>query len=223
MKGYDIRLRPDFGGNEEKWGKKWCFHARLTCRTCLMKRKICLFFIYIIIPFTANRPFFLFQLRLREKWCATSRAFNVIDPPSSIFDPPSPPLQIKTKLTAFQIRCVWKHHFFLYLYIYKYIYLFHARADDAQVSCRWRGAERNLSARHEFVKFTWWGIIHVCCINASLSFTGAPVAVGMNIDIASIDMVSEVNMVGASPSLSRCQLSVPRWRGWEHLWTGFLL
>ena len=117
MKGYDIRLRPDFGGNEEKWGKKWCFHARLTCRTCLMKRKICLFFIYIIIPFTANRPFFLFQLRLREKWCATSRAFNVIDPPSSIFDPPSPPLQIKTKLTAFQIRCVWKHHFFIFIYI----------------------------------------------------------------------------------------------------------
>ncbi|XP_008325610.1 gamma-aminobutyric acid receptor subunit beta-2-like [Cynoglossus semilaevis] len=32
-------------------------------------------------------------------------------------------------------------------------------------------------------------------------FGGAPVAVGMNIDIASIDMVSEVNMVGASPGL----------------------
>uniref|UniRef100_A0A8C5BEM9 Neurotransmitter-gated ion-channel ligand-binding domain-containing protein n=1 Tax=Gadus morhua TaxID=8049 RepID=A0A8C5BEM9_GADMO len=29
-------------------------------------------------------------------------------------------------------------------------------------------------------------------------FGGAPVAVGMNIDISSIDMVSEVNMVGAS-------------------------
>uniref|UniRef100_A0A4W5K3W4 Neurotransmitter-gated ion-channel ligand-binding domain-containing protein n=1 Tax=Hucho hucho TaxID=62062 RepID=A0A4W5K3W4_9TELE len=33
-------------------------------------------------------------------------------------------------------------------------------------------------------------------------FGGAPVAVGMNIDIASIDMVSEVNMVRASLSSS---------------------
>lgn len=44
----------------------------------------------------------------------------------------------------------------------------------------------------------------MCCINACFSLTGAPVAVGMNIDIASIDMVSEVNMVGAPFPLSPC-------------------
>lgn len=35
-------------------------------------------------------------------------------------------------------------------------------------------------------------------LSLCLSFSGAPVAVGMNIDIASIDMVSEVNMVGSA-------------------------
>lgn len=48
----------------------------------------------------------------------------------------------KIKLVAFKLICV------LNIKI-------SARSDDAQLSCRWRGAERNLCARHEFVKFTW--------------------------------------------------------------------
>ena len=80
------------------------------------------------------------------------------------------------------------------------------RADGAPVSCRWRRAERRgtcLCARHEFVKFYMMGewSTSVVLTPPSPQFTGAPVAVGMNIDIASIDMVSEVNMVGVSPSL----------------------
>lgn len=46
-----------------------------------------------------------------------------------------------------------------------------------------------------------------------LFLTGAPVAVGMNIDIASIDMVSEVNMVGAPFPLSLCLDASDRLRG----------
>lgn len=40
MKGYDIRLRPDFGGNERMGSGVSCFHALPTCDTCLMNRKI---------------------------------------------------------------------------------------------------------------------------------------------------------------------------------------
>lgn len=60
------------------------------------------------------------------------------------------------------------------------------------------------------------GIIRVL-YQCLLFLTGAPVAVGMNIDIASIDMVSEVNMVGAPFSiiiLLRCQRSLA-WHGWN--------
>lgn len=45
MKGYDIRLRPDFGGNEQigggkKGGEGGC-HVLNPCNTGLMDRKIC--------------------------------------------------------------------------------------------------------------------------------------------------------------------------------------
>lgn len=46
-------------------------------------------------------------------------------------------------------------------------------------------------------------------------FAGAPVAVGMNIDIASIDMVSEVNMVGACLMIFTA-IAVPNW-SWASL------
>lgn len=69
--------------------------------------------------------------------------------------------------------------------------------------CRWRNsAGRGTCARHERVKGGKMiaDLFTARCINACFlpSLTGAPVAVGMNIDIASIDMVSEVNMVGES-------------------------
>lgn len=46
MKGYDIRLRPDFGGNEQFWEKKGGVggggaHVLNPCNTGLMDRKIC--------------------------------------------------------------------------------------------------------------------------------------------------------------------------------------
>lgn len=49
----------------------------------------------------------------------------------------------------------------------------------------------------------------------STSLAGPPVDVGMRIDVASIDMVSEVNMVSglpkglaARPSLRRCEMNL---------------
>ena len=73
-----------------------------------------------------------------------------------------------------------------------------AHADDAHVSRRY-GDQRGTCARVTgLLNLHDVRIIHISRINASFSFAGAPVAVGMNIDIASIDMVSEVNMVGES-------------------------
>lgn len=48
----------------------------------------------------------------------------------------------------------------------------------------------------------------VCRSSSCVSVSGAPVGVGMNIDIASIDMVSEVNMV-SGPLSALCCTSDP--------------
>lgn len=109
---------------------------------------------------------------------------------------------------------------------------FGARADDAQVSRRWRRAERSeepgRASRNVLKNLHDRRIIQTCCNKtAAFPLTGAPVAVGMNIDIASIDMVSEVNMVGASDlwlaGLSPCFNAASGWHGWNTLRSGLYL
>ncbi|XP_067470080.1 gamma-aminobutyric acid receptor subunit beta-1-like [Thunnus thynnus] len=64
----------------------------------------------------------------------------------------------------------------------------------------------NEPSNMSYVKATVDKLLKGYDIRLRPDFGGAPVDVGMSIDIASIDMVSEVNMVSSTFSLVRCSL-----------------